>query len=60
MFSDQYHYDAFPSIFQATAATLETLMMTNLDTQMGTAAGTVTATMADGGKKASKAFGNGN
>ena len=34
-------------------------MMTNLDTQMGTAAGTVTATMADGGKKASKAFGNG-
>jgi WD repeat-containing protein 35 len=45
-------------IAQATAATLETLMMTNLDTQVGTAAGTVTATMADGGKKASKAFGN--
>lgn len=45
-------------IAQATAATLETLMMTNLDTQVGTAAATMTATMADGGKKASKAFGN--
>jgi WD repeat-containing protein 35 len=40
-------------IAQTTAATLETLMMTSLETQ---AAGTTTAT--GGGKKANKAFGN--
>lgn len=39
----------------ATAATLETLMMTSLDTQDGTAA-TLTAT--GGGRKASRAFGS--
>jgi hypothetical protein len=45
------------TIAQATALTLESLMMTSLETQLGTG-NTVTAQMTDGGKKASKAFGN--
>jgi WD repeat-containing protein 35 len=43
------------SIAMATAATLESLMMTSLDTQDGT---TATLTTAQGARKASRAFGN--
>jgi WD repeat-containing protein 35 len=43
------------SIALATAATLETLMMTSLDTQT---TGLATLTTATGGRKASRAFGN--
>ena len=43
------------TIAQTTAATLETLMMTSLDTQLGGAGGTTTT---GGQKKSSKAFGN--
>ncbi len=43
------------TIAQTTAATLETLMMTNLDTQTGAGVTLGTTTV---GKKASKAFGN--
>ena len=43
------------NIAMATAATLESLMMTSLDTQEGA---TVTLSTTEGARKASKAFGN--